>query len=596
MMKGNILLRFAALVWFAFPMTLAAQQMVAAHEYPQGYFRNPLGMPLELTANFGELRPNHWHMGLDLRTAQRTGLPVYASAEGFIASIGIRPSSFGRFITVQHPNGFTTLYAHLNGFYPELEDFVRSQQKEKESWAIELSFKKDQFPVKRGSLIGYSGNTGGSQGPHLHFEIRDTETGKVLNPLLFGFPITDNIPPVVTRIAMYNRGISTYMQTPVFFGLKKVGGRYVTTPQKIRTPYQKISFAITAHDRINGSTTNDGIFGAHLYFDDRSILKFEIDNIDYAESVFINARTDYKYKSSKGVHLQHLSKLPGDHAPIYTQVENHGMIELTDTSEHEVRIQVTDAHNNVSEIFFTVQYNGELPKQEYFPAQGASSFVPGFISIIEKKDFELVLQENCLYDTVALQYSRIENYPTGAVSPAHRVNDPSIPVHCDFRMRLKPTTRLSEEDKQRTLLVREWKGSRNVRKAVWTQDWAMGSFSDFGNFQLFVDRVPPSVAPPAKLRDTLDLSSLHRIVFTPTDNFGIRSFRAELNGEWLKFSNDKGRTWIYNFDEQVPYGVHHLKVKVEDIAGNTTVKEWWFKKYPYTPPKKKVTKKKKRRK
>src|SRR5687767_7172063 len=116
--------------------------------YPQNYFRNPLGIPMELTANFGELRPNHWHMGLDLRTEQRENLPVYAAAEGFVSSIGIRPSSFGRFIIIQHPNGFSTLYAHLNDFFPGLEKFVREQQEKKESWAIELLFEPGQFRLK----------------------------------------------------------------------------------------------------------------------------------------------------------------------------------------------------------------------------------------------------------------------------------------------------------------------------------------------------------------------------------------------------------------------------------------------------------------
>src|SRR4030095_7074938 len=153
-------------------------------KYPQGYFANPLGIPMSLTANFGELRAGHWHMGLDLRTEQKENLPVKASADGYIAHIGIRPSSFGKFIIIDHANGYSTLYAHLNQFYPELEKYVNEKQTEKESWAIELDFSPNNFKVKQGNEIAKSGNTGGSQGPHLHFEIIDTKSGRSLNPLL----------------------------------------------------------------------------------------------------------------------------------------------------------------------------------------------------------------------------------------------------------------------------------------------------------------------------------------------------------------------------------------------------------------------------
>jgi murein DD-endopeptidase MepM/ murein hydrolase activator NlpD len=171
--------------------------------YSKNYFRNPLALPMELAANFGELRPNHWHMGLDIRTNQKENQPVYAAAEGYIAFAGIRPQSFGRFIIINHPNGLSTLYAHLNDFYPLLEKYVTDQQYRQESWAVELDIPKEKFPVGKGQFIAYSGNTGGSQGPHLHFEIFETKTEKRLNPLLFGFSVQDNVPPNLVKLALY---------------------------------------------------------------------------------------------------------------------------------------------------------------------------------------------------------------------------------------------------------------------------------------------------------------------------------------------------------------------------------------------------------
>src|SRR5205085_12019371 len=179
------------LLFFGF-ILLVQEDLIAQYaNYPKNYFRNPLNIPMDLQANFGELRPDHWHMGLDIRTEQRENQEVVAAADGYIASIGIRPASFGRFIIINHPNGLSTLYAHLNDFYPELEQYVTDRQYKEETWAIELNFTKEQFPVTKGQFIAFSGNTGGSQGPHLHFEIFNTFSDERLNPLLFGLPIGD---------------------------------------------------------------------------------------------------------------------------------------------------------------------------------------------------------------------------------------------------------------------------------------------------------------------------------------------------------------------------------------------------------------------
>lgn len=584
-MKGKILTLFAAFFLLGITSLTSQAQRKVANDYPQGYFRNPLGIPYSLSANFGELRTNHWHMGLDMRTNQKENLAVYAAAGGFVSSIGIRPLSFGRFMIIEHPNGYSTLYAHLNRFFPELEKYVNEQQKLNESWAIELKFTRDQFPVRKGAFIGLSGNTGGSQGPHLHFEIRDTETGRSLNPLLFGFDIMDNIPPRITRLALYDRDVSTYLQDPKLYSLKKTGAFYTTTPSKIITGHPRISFAISAYDRVNGSSSNEGIYAAYVYMDDKLISSFKIDEIDYDESVYINSHIDYRLKSAKGISLQHLSSLPGDLGPVYQLNNGIGTINLQDTMEHSVLIKVTDAYNNVSDLKFKVQLRGSFDEKNINGQAVRERFVPGYLNIIENRDFEFYLQEDCIYDTVNRVYNWQDNVTANAISAQHRVNDPSIPVHCDFKVRILPNSNLDEYQKQKTVMVREWKGKKNVKKVEWQNGWAVATFSDFGNFQLFLDQEPPQINPPASGKDTLNLSPLKRIIFTPKDDHGIKSFRAELNGKWLKFSNDKGRSYIYVFDEQCPYGVHELSVRVEDLSGNVTERNWWFKRKPYTPPK-----------
>ena len=199
----------------------ASAQFFPPKNYPQNYFSWPVAAVKALSANFGELRPNHYHMGFDCRTDQKQNLPVVAAADGYITKVRIEPFGFGRSIYINHPNGLTTLYAHLNEFYPELEKYVKEQQYKLKSWKVNLDIPQNLFPVKKDSLIAFSGNTGSSQGPHLHFEIRDTKTEKVLNPGLFGFGVPDSIPPDIYRLAIYDRRVSTYEQSPKLYLLKK---------------------------------------------------------------------------------------------------------------------------------------------------------------------------------------------------------------------------------------------------------------------------------------------------------------------------------------------------------------------------------------
>src|SRR5215211_2665687 len=189
------------LVVFFFTRIAAAQQ----NPYPQRYFRNPLNIPIQLVANFGEIRTNHWHMGLDIRTQQKVNLPVYAATDGYVARVSVEPGGFGQAIYINHPNGYTTVYGHLNSFFSALADYVKQKQYEQEHWAVNLILPANLFPVKKGDVIALSGSKGASEGPHVHFEIRDTKTENCLNPLLFGFPIADAVPPAVTRLAMYDR-------------------------------------------------------------------------------------------------------------------------------------------------------------------------------------------------------------------------------------------------------------------------------------------------------------------------------------------------------------------------------------------------------
>ena len=568
--------------------------------YPKYFFRNPLNIPMKLAANFGELRPNHWHMGLDIRTNQKENLPVYAAANGYIAHVGIRPQSFGRYIIINHPNGFSTLYGHLNDFFPALEQFVTEQQYKQETWAIELDFSKEKFPVSKSQFIAYSGNTGGSQGPHLHFEIRDTKTQKCLNPLLFGFPVQDNVRPNLVKLAMYDRSHSVYEQTPLFFSLKNTGSSYIIPNRPvIKTDENKISFAIQSSDGTTGSNNPNGIYSAKLFFDDEPQISFSLDSIDYNETHYVNAQIDYKYRYDGGSFLQHLSQLPGDHGPVYKKINSDGVISLQDTNVHTIRIEIKDTYLNTSQLKFAIQYNDSLGKLIAASSdrnKNSPRFIPNNVNVLEKPDFEMYLPEFCFYDTIQSFYYRSNSSLPFAITAMHQVNDASIPVHGDLTVRIKPNKPIPNEWKDKIVIQRNYRNNNSVRKAAWQGNaddlWLSAKFDDFGTFQAFADLEPPSINELGK-GDTINLSPASRIIFQPIDNSRvIRNFRAELDGQWLRFTNDKNWSYIYIFDEHCPFGIHQLKVSVEDLVGNTITKSWWFKRYPYTAPKKKASKKK----
>ncbi len=572
-------IRFFLACWIFFiPPSIQAQ----APSYPRGYFRNPLNLPMNLVANFGELRTNHWHMGLDIRTNHQVNQPVYAAADGYVARIRVEPLGFGQAIFINHPNGLTTVYGHLNQFFPALAQYVREQQYARSSWPLELEFQPDQFPVRKGQFIAYSGNAGASQGPHLHFEIRDTRTTRCLNPLLFGLPVPDPVAPTITRLALYDRSRSVYGQSPRLVPLEHSSGNYhIKGGSPVRTGWRKLSFAIGAFDRLGGSANPVGIYQARVWVDSRLVSGFTLDSIDYTETRDVNAQIDYPYHARTGIYLQHLSPLPGDNCRVYDRVAGEGVLVLEDQAIHQVRIEVLDAYLNHATLQFSLRYDPSQAAPEPGSGEGGQvTLTPNYVNVWERPDFEAYLPEGAIYDTVRTVYQRFDAQEPAAASARHVFGDPAIPVHGEFTVRLQARPGLPDAWRDR-LVIRCQAGGRTVmRKASWENGWIMARFNGFGEFQAFGDLEPPLLPAPGQ-GDTLDFSGRSALVLTPSDRFGVASLQAELDGRWLLFTNDKGRSWVYRFDERCPYGIHQLRVRVRDLAGNETVRTWWFRRYAH---------------
>ncbi len=539
--------------------------------YPQQYFQWPVGATKALAANFGELRPNHFHMGLDCKTDKLQNKPVYAAADGYIAKVKIEPYGFGRAIYINHPNGLTTLYAHLNDFYPALEQYIKQQQYKLQKWNVFLDIPASMFPVTKGSLIAYSGNTGGSQGPHLHFEIRDTKTEKVLNPLLMGFAIADNVAPDVLRLAVYDRCKSTYEQTPKIYALKKINGVYVPAAGKLMVNTEKVSFAITAYDRYTGSTNKNGIYQAVLYDNDKAIAGFEIDSISYAETRYLNAHIDYKFKAAGGSYLQHLSRLPGYNDGVYKTDESNGVINLEEVKEHAVKITVADPNGNTSIIGFNIAMAAASPTRPAIAAQAQKQFQPDFINVFENDRISFYLNENAIYDSFNFRYNEIKDING---KPVYQLHDAGIPLHNYFTLKIKQD--FLPADTGKIVMYRSWGVKKDYAKAYYENGWYKGAFREFGNFQLLIDTLPPTVTPLGFVNG-MNAAKLSRLLFVVKDNTEeIKNFTALLDGKWLRFTNDKGINFIYRFDENCAPGPHEMIITAEDQVGNITTKNYIF--------------------
>jgi len=540
-------------------------------------FISPLKIPQLLSANFGELRIDHFHSGLDIKTQGVTGKEVVASADGFIYRISITPSGFGNALYIRHPSGYSTVYGHLERFVPDIEKYVKDQQYEKKSFQVTLFPSREQFPVKQGQLIAYSGNSGGSGGPHLHFEIRKSDGERPINPLLFEFGMIDNIKPVIEKLVIYPVNHHTLINNQNL--IKKINvsgahGVYSLSPGNVISVSGLAGFGIKAYDMLNDSPNKCAVYSIELIIDSNSIFKYIMNSFPFDESRYVNSHIDYETYMKENIYIERAYVLPDDKLSVYKYVINRGLFNFNDDKIHQGEIIVTDANNNKSVLTFQIKAQSEKTKTVPVLFDNCTKVMPySTTNKYSSEGISLSIPEGALYDTLFFTYKKEKG--TGEMfSDLHYVHDKYTPVHKAYTLSIKPTS-IPEGKESKMLIVRlDDDQKMNGINGIWADGYLSADVLAFGRFFIGIDTIAPVISaygltPGANLRGNKEIK------IKITDELsGIKSYEPSIDGNWALFEYDqKNDMLIYRFDEnRIKKGTDHkLVLKVTDNKDNTSI-------------------------
>jgi len=567
-------MRKIIVVFLIFSFIFSWQFLSGQDKYPRGYFRSPVDFPIALSGSFGELRQNHFHSGIDIRTQGVQGKPVYAIADGYVARVNISPGGFGKALYIAHPNGYTSVYGHLKSVTGATASWVRAEQYKKESFAIDQEPPPGQLKVKKGDIIAYSGNSGSSSGPHLHFEIRDTRTQEVIDPFLFGFVMSDRTPPRITRLKIYPydenalvNGVHSGLMLPVVVKGNGWGIKNNDTAEV----YGNIFFGIETSDQANGGLKT-GATNIELSVDDLVIFAQHIDRFAFSQTRFVNSLMDYPAYFHGKHKIQRSYIAPNNLLNVYHGVKNRGVVSFSDGRIHKVRYKVTDDFGNISTLTFRVKsvlassrnpmsgLSGDRAVQTLFCKQDNHFQHPGI---------RFDLPEGALYEDLPFDYYVTPAVP-GSYSGLDHIHHPSTPVHTFCTLSIRADG-LPEPLRHKAVVVSvETTGGFNSRGGKIENGWITTRIRDFGNFTVAVDTVSP-VIRAVNIYPGKNVGKQSDLQMKITDNLsGIRSYRGTLNGKWILMDYDqKNNRLTYTFDDRIKSGKNQFVLTVTDGVGNS---------------------------
>jgi len=552
-------------------------------DFYKGYFRSPLDISPLLSANFGELRTDHFHSGIDFKTQGSIGKNIYACASGYISRIKITSAGYGKTLYISHPNGLITVYAHLNNYNLHIEEYVRNKQYENQSYEINIFPKPNEIPVLKGDIIGLSGNSGYSFGPHLHFEIRNVKDNSPINPLLFDFGVIDNVQPKIFSIVVYPQNklgiIEDSCKKQRYLTTKK-NGNYQLTKKDTLEAFGPIGFAIEANDYLNNSHNKCGIFKSTLIVDGQKYFSQKIDEFSFAETRYINSHMDYELNLDKRKKIHKSFIEPNNKLSIYDFVYKNGIVNFQDSSVHEIKYVVEDIYGNTSELDFFIKSNPNMttPKND---TNYLELFRYEKENIIDTGQIKIEVPSYALYDSLLFEFSIDSN--TDYLSPIYNIHNMFTPIHKQFSMEFKIDTSDITVPTEKLIVC-----TFNMKKEPISVG---GEFENgilkaksryFGAYYVSSDTVKPEIIPE-KFIDGKDLSKQPEISFIIKDDLsGLKSYNGYIDDKWVLFEYDfKNDRITYFFDEYIEdKDLHKLQLFIEDKKGNIAEFEGtftWFK-------------------
>ena len=542
----------------------------AQNIYPQDYFTTPLDIPLILSGTFAELRSNHFHSGLDIKTQQRKGLKVKAIANGYVSRIKVSHYGYGKALYITHPNGYTSVYAHLQKFSPSIEAYVKKHQYEKESYEIELFPKKDELILNKSELIAYSGNSGGSGGPHLHFEIRDNAE-RPINPMLFGIDIKDTTKPVIKSIYAYpigeNSSINHSNEKLKLRLIPVKSGDYVV--ENIEA-FGKIGFGISTTDRQDLAANKNGVSQIQTFLNGSKNFEIDFKRFSFDETKHINKLIDYEHYKTKKERVQKLFR-DNNKLSLYNSVKDEGYLNIEDSTYSIYKIRVNDFKNN--DVWITVSIKGNKSKTIQ-PKE--KKVTPYFIYANETKrlsegPISVDFYQNTFYENLYLDFK--------VKHDTLILHKDIIPLKKSFNINFDIST-YNNEDKNK-LYVARLVGYKNYPYYVSTRrkdNILTATTKILGTHVLATDLTKPTIKPiNVKKGQWISKYRYLKVKISDTGS-GISNYRATVNGKWILMEYDyKTKTLTHDFnDNRISDTKNNLKVIVTDNVGNSSTFETLF--------------------